>query len=158
MKIARFAVLVGTVALSAGAIAQGLPSQKILTIDVAQAIAQEAMSKCHADGFKVTVTVVDGSNIPKVVMRDDGARWATIDIGRMKATSAMALGSPSGLPPNFPTGTPPPTSILPVMTNAEGGLPIVVAGQLIGAVSVSGAAEDAVCARAGLAKVADKLK
>jgi hypothetical protein len=47
-----------------------LPSQKILTVDVAQSIAQEAMAKCRADGYKVSVRVVDHANVLKAFVRD----------------------------------------------------------------------------------------
>lgn len=154
------AVLGGAILLSAGAFAQ-LPTQKVLTIDVAQTIAQEAMAQCRANGYKVTVTVVDGANILKAFLRDDGAGMATVEVGRMKANSVMAFGRPSGPPPNLPPGTPAPPPVLPGTINAIGGVPIKVGDQLVGAVSVSGAPggeKDAACANAGLAKVADKLK
>ena len=154
-------VMACAVALASSALAQeGLPTQKVLTIDVAQTIAHEAMAKCRADGYKVTVTVVDGANILKAFLRDDGAGMATVEVGRMKANSVMAFGRPSGPPPNLPPGTPAPAPVLPGTINAMGGVPIKVGDQLIGAVSVSGApgGEDAACANAALAKVADKLK
>jgi uncharacterized protein GlcG (DUF336 family) len=163
MKLtSSLALMAASAALSVGAFAQdGLPTQKMLTIDVAQTIAQEAMAKCRADGFKVTVTVVDGANILKAFLRDDGAGMATVEVGRMKANSVMAFGRPSGPPPNLPPGTPAPPPVLPGTINAMGGVPIKVGNQLIGAVSVSGAPggdKDAACANAALAKVADKLK
>jgi uncharacterized protein GlcG (DUF336 family) len=163
MKLTRsLALLAGAAALSVSAFAQeGLPTQKMLTIDVAQTIAQDAMAKCRADGYKVTVTVVDSANILKAFLRDDGAPMATVEVGRMKANSVMAFGRPSGPPANLPAGTPPPPPVLPGTINAMGGLPIKVGDQLIGAVSVSGAPggeKDAACATAALAKVADKLK
>jgi uncharacterized protein GlcG (DUF336 family) len=168
MKLIRsLALSTGVVALSAlmftqGALAQGgLPTQKVLTIDVAQAIAQGAMAQCRADGYKVTVTVVDHANILKAFLRDDGAGMATVEVGRMKANSVMAFGRPSGPPPNLPPGTPAPAPVLPGTINAMGGVPIKVGDQMIGAVSVSGAPggdKDAACANAALAKVADKLK
>ena len=162
MKLIRVTVLaVGAAALSATMLAQGLPTQKMLTIDVAQTLAQEAMMKCRADGYKVTVTVVDGANNLKAFLRDDGAAMATVEIGRMKNNSVMAFGRPSGPPANLPAGAPVPPPILPGTINAMGGLPIKVGDQLIGAVSVSGAPggdKDAACANAGLAKVADRLK
>jgi uncharacterized protein GlcG (DUF336 family) len=167
MKLTRsFAFLAGAV-LSAGAFApgalaqEGLPTQKVLTIDVAETIAQEAMAQCRANGYKVTVTVVDGANILKAFLRDDGAGMATVEVGRMKANSVMAFGRPSGPPANLPPGTPAPPPVLPGTINAMGGVPIKVGNQLIGAVSVSGAPggeKDAACANAALAKVADKLK
>jgi uncharacterized protein GlcG (DUF336 family) len=155
-------LIVGAASLASVAFAQdGLPSQKMLTIDVAHTIAQEAMAKCRADGYKVTVTVVDSANILKAFLRDDGAPMATVEVGRMKANSVMAFGRPSGPPANLPAGTPAPPPVLPGTINAMGGVPIKVGDQLIGAVSVSGAPggdKDAACANAALTKVADKLK
>jgi|HubBroStandDraft_5_1064220.scaffolds.fasta_scaffold206953_2 uncharacterized protein GlcG (DUF336 family) len=161
MKLTRSLALTAlAAAFSTGAFAQ-LPTQKMLTIDVAQAIAQESMAKCRADGYKVTVTVVDSGNVLKAFLRDDGAGNGTVEMGRMKANSVMAFGRPSGPPPNLPAGTPAPPPVLPGTVNAMGGVPIKVGDQLIGAVSVSGAPggeKDAACANAALAKVADKLK
>jgi uncharacterized protein GlcG (DUF336 family) len=168
MKLTRsLTVLAGAAALSAGMFAQGafaqegLPTQKVLTIEVAQAIAQDAMAQCRINGYKVTVTVVDHANVLKAFLRDDGAGMATVEVGRMKANSVMAFGRPSGPPANLPAGTPAPPPVLPGTINAMGGVPIKVGDQLIGAVSVSGAPggdKDAACANAALIKVADKLK
>lgn len=157
MKILRFMLL--TAAASTAAFAQ-LGMQKVITVDIANTIAQEAMASCRASGYKVTVTVVDHANVVKALLRDDGARPATVEVGRMKANSVMAFGRPSGPPPNAPPGAAGPP-LLPGTINAAGGLPIMSGDQLIGAVSVSGAPggdKDAACANAGLAKVADKLK
>jgi len=133
----------------------------VLTVDVAQTIAQDAMAQCRANGYKVTVTVVDHANILKAFLRDDGAGMATVEVARMKANSVMAFGRPSGPPPGLPAGTPAPPPVVPGTINAMGGVPIKVGDQLIGAVAVSGAPggeKDAACANAALAKVADKLK
>jgi len=141
--------------------AQALPTQKLLTVEVAHQIAQEAMMKCRADGYKVSVTVVDHANLLKAFLRDDGAPMATVEVGRMKTNSVMAFGRPSGPPPNLPAGQPAPPPVVPGTINAVGGVPIRVGDQLIGAVSVSGAPggdKDAACANAALEKVADKLK
>lgn len=168
MKLTRALTIVGgSAALAAGLFApaalaqEGLPTQKVLTIDVAQTIAHEAMAACRANGYKVTVTVVDGANVLKAFLRDDGASMATVEVGRMKANSVMAFGRPSGPPPNLAPGAPVPAPVLPGTINAQGGVPIKVGDQLIGGVSVSGAPggdKDAACANAALAKVADKLK
>jgi uncharacterized protein GlcG (DUF336 family) len=162
MKTTCFVIsAVALAAFSTTAFAQELPTQKMLTLDVAQTIAQGAMEKCRSEGYKVTVTIVDSSNLPKLLLRDDGAARATVQIGQMKINSVMAFGRPSGPPPNLPAGAPVPPPILPNTINAMGGLPIQAGGQLIGAVSVSGAPggdKDAACAEAGLAKVADRLK
>jgi uncharacterized protein GlcG (DUF336 family) len=162
MKISSSLTLIAAAALATCAYADdGLPTQKMLTLDVAQTIAQDAVAQCRANGYKVTVTVVDSANILKAFLRDDGASMATVEVGRMKANSVMAFGRPSGPPANLPPGTPAPPPVLPGTINAVGGVPIKVGDQLIGAVSVSGAPggeKDAACANAALAKVADKLK
>jgi uncharacterized protein GlcG (DUF336 family) len=69
--------------------AQGLPTQKVLTIDVAQTMAQAAMLQCRAEGYKVTVTVVDSANLVKALLRDDGAGMASLEIGLQKTNSVM---------------------------------------------------------------------
>jgi uncharacterized protein GlcG (DUF336 family) len=161
MKLIRFAVLACAAAIfSTSAFAQ-LPTQKVLTIDIAQTLAHDAMMQCRANGYHVSVRVVDGSNVLKAFLRDDGARPATVVIGEMKANSVMAFGRPSGPPANLPPGTPAPAPILPGTINAQGGLPIMAGGQLVGSISVSGAPggdKDAACAKSALDKVQDKLK
>ena len=161
MKLIRFAFLaVATVALSTSAFAQ-LPASRVLTLDVAQTIAQEAMAKCRADGYKVTVLVVDGLNAPKAMLRDDGASASTTEAAKMKATSAMLYNRPSGPAQPLPAGTTAPPATIPGTINAQGAVPIKFGDVTIGAVAVSGAPggdKDAACANAALAKVADKLK
>jgi uncharacterized protein GlcG (DUF336 family) len=147
-------------ALSTSAFAQ-LPQSRVLTMDVAHTIAQEALAKCRADGYKVTVLVVDGLNAPKAMLRDDGATASTTEVAKMKATATMLYNRPSGPAQPPPAGTTAPPATIPGTINAQGGVPIKVGDITIGAVAVSGAPggdKDAACATAGIAKVADKLK
>jgi uncharacterized protein GlcG (DUF336 family) len=161
MKITKLAFLAAaTAALSVTAFAQ-LPASRILTLDVAQTIAQEAMAKCRADGYKVTVLVVDGLNAPKAMLRDDGASASTTEAAKMKATSTMLYNRPSGPAQPLAPGTTAPPATIPGTINAQGGVPIKVGNVTIGAVAVSGAPggdKDAACANAALTKLADKLK
>ena len=138
-----------------------LPASRILTVDVAHSIAQEAMARCRADGYKVTVLVVDGLNAPKALLRDDGATASTTEVAKMKATATMLYNRPSGPAQPPPPGTAAPPATIPGTINAQGAIPIKVGEATIGAVAVSGAPggdKDAACASAGLAKVAEKLK
>jgi len=146
--------------LSTSAFAQ-LPNSKVLTLDVAQIIAQAAMEKCRADGYKVTVLVVDGLNAPKAMLRDDGATAATTEVAKMKATAAMLYNRPSGPAQPLPAGQTAPPATIPGTINAQGAVPIKVGDATIGAVAVSGAPggdKDMACANAGVAKAGDKLK
>jgi uncharacterized protein GlcG (DUF336 family) len=138
-----------------------LPTSRVLTLDAAQTIAQEALAKCRADGYKVTVLVVDGLNAPKALVRDDGATASTTEVAKMKATATMLYNRPSGPATPPPAGTAAPPATIPGTINAQGGVPIKVGDITIGAVAVSGAPggdKDAACANAGIAKAAGKLK
>ena len=138
-----------------------LPVTKVLTMDVAESIAQGAMAKCRADGYKVTVLVVDAMNSPKAMIRDDGAAPSTAEVAKMKATSTMLYNRASGPATPPPAGQPNPPATIPGTINAQGAVPIKIGEQTIGAVAVSGAPggdKDALCANAGVAKAADKLK
>jgi uncharacterized protein GlcG (DUF336 family) len=161
MKITKLTFFAAaTAALSVSAFAQ-LPASRILTLDAAQTIAQEAMAKCRADGYKVTVLVVDGLNAPKAMLRDDGASASTTEAAKMKATSTMLYNRPSGPAQQPAPGTTAPPATIPGTINSQGAVPIKFGDVTIGAVAVSGAPggdKDAACANAALAKVADRLK
>jgi uncharacterized protein GlcG (DUF336 family) len=161
MKATKIAVLTAVAAFfPTGAFAQP-PVSRVLTMDAAHAIAQEAMAKCRADGYKVTVLVVDALNAPKALLRDDGASASTTEVAKMKATATMLYNRPSGPAQPLPPGTTAPPATIPGTINAQGGVPIKVGDVTIGAVAVSGAPggdKDAACANAALTKLADKLK
>jgi uncharacterized protein GlcG (DUF336 family) len=79
----------------------------------------------------------------------------------MKATATMLYNRPSGPATPPPAGAAAPPATIPGTINAQGGVPIKVGDMTIGAVAVSGAPggdKDALCANAGIAKAADRLK
>jgi len=161
MRISKLTLLAAAAALaSTVAIAQELNTQKTLSLDVALAIAHGALDQCRADGFRVTVTIVDGSGMVKVQMHDDGAGPHTMDFSRKKAYSALTFKRTSGETGKAWAAAPP----APLITDAvgtAGGVPIKVGNDVIGAVGVSGAPggdKDEACSNAGIAKVASKLK
>lgn len=154
-------IVAGATAFSLAAPAHAqLPESRILTFDVAKAIAKEAMAECHAHDYRIAVLVVDALNEPKFMLRDDEAPAATAEEVKMTATSAMLYDSPSapgpaasadGVSQAFVDGT----------MKAKGAVPIRVNKVTIGAVAVAGAPErdqNVACANAALAKVADRLK
>ena len=162
MRFTRFVMLaVGIAFFSAGASAQNMAGQKVVTLEMAETMAQTAMATCRTNGFKVTVLVVDALNMTKAMLRDDGAAPSTTQVATLKANSTMLYNRPSGPAQPPPPGTVAPPSTLPGTINAQGALPIKVGDLTIGAIAVSGAPggdKDLVCASAGLAKIADKLK
>jgi uncharacterized protein GlcG (DUF336 family) len=152
MSLTGFAVLIaGIVAFSANASAQSLPTQRVVTLDMAQTMAQEALATCRGKGLKVTVLVVDALNMPKALLRDDGATPSSTETAKMKATATMLYQRPSGTTPG----------VIPGTVSAAGALPIKIGDVTIGAIAVSGAPnsdQDAACATAALDKVANQLK
>ena len=170
MSQIRFSLLTATITLliaagSSTLFAQGLITQKALSLEMAQTMAQGAVEKCRADGFHVSVTVLDGSGLLKVFMRDEGTGPHTIDLSRRKAFTALTFASrwkTSGEAAkawNSTLGSPMPN--IEGTAGVAGGVPIRVGNETIGAVGVSGAVggdKDEACANFGISKVADKLK
>jgi uncharacterized protein GlcG (DUF336 family) len=152
--------LLTVVALCPAASAQELITQKVLSLDIALAIAHGALDQCRAGGFHVSVTVVDGAGLVKVQMHDDGAGPHTMDFSRKKAYSAFTFKRTSADTGKAWAAAPP----APLITDAvgtAGGVPIKAGNDVIGAIGVSGAPggdKDEACSNAGIAKVASKLK
>ena len=117
INVSKLALTAAIVVGSTGASAQ-LPTTKILTLEVAQIIASEAIAKCRADGFKVSVLVVDAGNIPKALFRDDGAIPVTPEVAKMKATTTILNDRPSGPRTPPPPGTPVAPAVIPGTINA----------------------------------------
>ena len=157
LAIAAF-VLAG--AFSMTALSQDLLTQKVISMDMAQTMAQAAVMQCRANGYRVTATVLDNGGNIKMVIRDDGAGVGTIDLSHRKAYSAVMFRRTSAdTAKAFGAMSPPPNVEGTVMM--AGGVPIKVGTETIGAIGVSGAPggdKDEACADAGIAKVADKLK
>jgi uncharacterized protein GlcG (DUF336 family) len=147
--------------LSAPAAAQGVVTQKNITLGLAQEIANAAIAQCRSMGFRASVSVVDRDGIPIVMLHDDGAGLSTNEGSDRKAFTAVSFKQPSAAfvkrmqDQPASVGSRHYTRILAL----AGGLPIKVGDEVIGAVGVSGTpGRDDECAQAGLAKVADQLK
>jgi uncharacterized protein GlcG (DUF336 family) len=148
-------------ALSSPAGAQGVVSQKNVSLWLAQTIANAALQKCISMGFKVSVVVVDRAGQPLVMLRGDYAGLHTPEGAERKAYTARAFSQPSAdfvkrLSERPDTaGSVYYTRVLAL----SGGLPIKAGNEGIGAVGVSGSpGKDEVCSQVGIDKVADQLK
>jgi uncharacterized protein GlcG (DUF336 family) len=142
--------------------AQGVVTQKILSQAAAQTIAEAALAECRSRGFHTSVAVVDRSGTLLVLLRDELASPATVDMARGKAYTALVFRS-STLEFQQATATDParaPQRNVPGILALGGGVPITVNGEILGGVASSGSSQkdDDECARAGLAKAADLLK
>jgi uncharacterized protein GlcG (DUF336 family) len=147
--------------LSSTAGAQGVVTQKNISLALAQTIANAALAQCESMGFKVSVTVVDRAGLALVMLRGDGAGLNTPEGSDRKAFTARSFSQPSAdfvkrLADRPDTvGSRQYTRVLAL----AGGLPIKAGNEVVGAVGVSGSpGKDDVCAQAGIDKVADQLK
>ena len=148
-------------AYSSLATAQGLVTQKNVSLAMAQSIAQTAVAKCESMGFKVSAAVVDRSGQTIVMLKGDGSGLHTPEGAERKAYTARTFGAPSA---DFvkrmkdrpdAAGSIHYTRVLAL----PGGLPIKAGNEVVGAVGVSGSpGKDDECSQAGLDKVANELK
>ncbi|MGB8156297.1 MAG: heme-binding protein [Pseudolabrys sp.] len=150
-----------TTTLSTAVAAQGLVTQKNISLAMAPTIAQAAVAQCESMGFKVSVTVVDRAGLPIVMLRADGAGLHTPEGAERKAYTARTFSQPSAdfvkrLTERPETvGSRQYTRVLAL----AGGLPIKAGSEVVGAVGVSGSpGKDDVGSQAGIDKVADQLK
>jgi glc operon protein GlcG len=131
-----------------------MQSKQVLTLDDVKKIAAAAEAEAKANNWAVTISIVDDGGNLLWLARLDGAAPISASISPAKARTA-ALGRRE-------------TKIYEDMINngrfsfitapnlegmLEGGVPILVNGQCVGAVGVSGvkSSEDAQIARAGIA-------
>jgi len=161
----RVAQIVAVAALSVGfespAHAQGVVTQKNLSLSMARTIAEGALDECKKQGFNTAVAVLDRAGQVLVLMRDEAASPVTLEMARRKAYTAKMFRS-STLDWAKRTADPAlaPQRNLAAVLALGGGVPIMVGNDAIGAVASSGSSQerDDACARAGIGKVADLLK
>jgi glc operon protein GlcG len=135
----------------AGARAQALGTKRTLTLDVARAVIAAAEKKAVASHWAMVITVVDDGGHMIALARMDGSPMGSIDVAQRKASSAVRFKSPTK---DFSDGMAKGTTALLTLdvVTFEGGIPIVVDGQVIGAIGVSGGTQeqDGQVAAAGL--------
>jgi uncharacterized protein GlcG (DUF336 family) len=144
--------------------AEPLPTEtfKILPAALAVEAAQAAIASCRAQGYTISVAVVDRAGNLKLLLVGDGAGALTPSLGRRKAyTAAMRRASTGELAKQVATpGAFNPTLYDRQLVTVVGGVPIKAGDETIGAIGVSGAPggdKDEACANAGIAKITDRL-
>ncbi len=143
-------------AASTHILAQDFPSQKVLSLELSTQAAMAAIKKCHDDGFKVSVAIVDQSGLLKVQLKADGAGPHTLDSSRRKAYTANSLRDSTHKFAILVTQKPELQSLSRMNENIlllGGGFPIKIGGEVVGGIGVGGAPGieyDEVCASTAL--------
>jgi len=121
-------------------------------IEVAQ-ILQAARNEAQQQGWAVAIAVVDDGGHPLALERLDGCAPIGAYIATEKARSAAIGRRETKGYEDMVNGGRTAFVSAPLITSLEGGVPVLVDGQVVGAVGVSGAKaeQDAQVAKAGIA-------
>src|ERR1051326_9166252 len=68
--------------------AQGLVTQKNLSLGMAKTIAEAALAACKSQGYNTAVAVVDRAGQVMVILRDEQASIQQVEMARRKAYTA----------------------------------------------------------------------
>lgn len=136
--------------------ADDLPREAVLPLTMATKAVQAAMEACKKDGYRVSVSVVDRAGVLRAMGRADGAGSHTVESSRKKAYTTASLRRPTTELAELVAKVPTLEALRDM--NAEililgGGLPIEIAGEVVGGIGVGGAPGahlDDACAQAGL--------
>lgn len=124
----------------------------VLDADSARRILDAALEAARAEGFAMSVAVVDEGGYPLALQRMDGAGLMTAKVAMEKARTAALIRAPSGRLADRLVAEPALLRLTDYLPMA-GGLPVTVEGQCIGAIGVSGGTptQDEQIGAAGLA-------
>lgn len=143
------------------AAAQGVVTQRTLSLGMAKTIAEATLAACKEKGYNTAAAVVDRAGQVLVMLRDEQATAMTLEMARRKAYTARSFRT-STLEFQKRTMEPKYAAQRDVsdILALGGGVPIQIGNEVIGAVASSGSSQeqDDACAKAGVAKVADLLK
>ena len=130
-----------------------MKNKPVLTLDDVKKIAAAAEAEAVKNNWAVTISIVDDGGHLLWLQRLDGAAPVSAWIGPQKAITAAIGRRESGVYEKMVNeGRMSFLAVTPV-TPLEGGVPIMVDGQVVGAVGVSGvkSSEDVQIAKAGIA-------
>lgn len=141
--------------LLAGSAQAQLADKKALTLAEAHKAVAAAGAEAKSNNWPVVIVVVDEAGYLLTLDRLDKAPLASVDIAIGKARTAALFKRPSAvLEETIAKGRSALLSI-PGLVFLQGGVPVVVNGEVIGAVGVSGvlSTQDEQVAKAGVAAV-----
>jgi glc operon protein GlcG len=132
-------------------------TKKVLTLEGAKKIAAAAEAEARKNNWNVCIAIVDDGGNLIYQQRMDGTQIVSLDIAPFKARGAVGFKRPTKeFEDRLSKGA---TALVTVPWAApvEGGLPIVIGGDLVGAIGVSGVTsqQDGQVAAAGLAAAAE---
>ena len=135
-----------------------LPYGPPLSLAQAKVIMAAAEHEANANHWPMAIAIVDSTGHLALFQRIDQTQLGSMEVSVAKAMTAVRFRRPTKVFEDAMAagGAGWRLATMPGVTALEGGMPIVVAGQVIGAIGVSGmlSSQDAQVAMAGLAALA----
>ena len=134
-----------------------LADKKVLTLEGAKKVAAAAEGEAKKNNWNVVIAVVDDGGHLVYLQRIDGTQTGSIEVAIQKARTAQAFKRPTKVFEDAIAGGRNALLALHGALPLEGGLPIMVGGQMVGAIGVSGvkSTEDGQIAKAGADSLAN---
>jgi glc operon protein GlcG len=126
--------------LLTGAFAQGaeLPKRSVLTLEAAERVVQAAKKEAADHSWACVIAVVDDEGLLVTVIRmDNAAVPAGVELAPDKARTAALFRRPTSALEEAINGPRPAAITAHDFVMMSGGVPIVVDGQIVGAIGVS---------------------
>ena len=128
-------------------------TKQILTLECAKRIAAAAEVEAQANGWSVVIAVVDDGGHLLYLQRSHDTQFGSVETAIMKANAAVAFQRPTKTSEDAVLSGRLIHLALPGVIPAEGGIPILRDGVVIGGIGVSGVRsfQDGQVAQAGVA-------
>ncbi|MBI3480593.1 MAG: heme-binding protein [Nitrosomonadales bacterium] len=125
----------------------------VLTLEDAKRVAAAADAEARANDWKVSIVIVDDGGHMLYMQRSHDTRFGSVETAIAKARMAAALHTPTKVSEDAVMGGRLIHLALPGVIPAEGGVPLLRDGIVIGAIGISGvrSSQDGQIAAAGVA-------
>ena len=152
LKSTVFGIAISILSLLVTASATELPSKKYLNLATVKAMIAAAEAEAQRQHVEVTLVVVDENGSLLFLEKADSASVNTLQWAQKKARHAAFYRSPSKDAADMVKKGSVEALAYPDFFPGQGGLPIIVDGQLVGGIAASGAKSevDEMIAQAGL--------
>ncbi|HEY6095217.1 MAG TPA: heme-binding protein [Gallionellaceae bacterium] len=130
-----------------------MASKPILTLEDAKRIAAAANAEALSNGWAVTIAIVDDGGHLLYLQRSHDTQFGSVETAIMKANAAVAFKKPTKSSEDAVLNGRLIHLALPSVIPAEGGVPLLLDGAVVGGIGVSGVRsfQDGQIAQAGVA-------
>lgn len=129
-----------------------IATKPILTLEVAKQIASAAQTEAINNGWNVCIAIVDPAGLLIYFQKLDNTQLGSVEVSQAKARCAALFKRPSKAIADVVAGGNIGMMGLPGALAVEGGLPLFVDNNLVGAIGISGVMsnQDGIIAKAGV--------